>query len=60
MKVIKQLLKLNPTTAGATQAIEFIEYLDTDEQEKIRAFGVEYYSIEKSAATYIESLNLLK
>ena len=24
MKVIKQLLKLNPTTAGATQAIEFI------------------------------------
>jgi len=45
---------------STNQAIEFIEYLDTDEQEKIRAFGVEYYSIEKSAATYIESLNLLK
>jgi len=47
------------STHSINKAVEFIEYLDYDQQEKIRDFGIEYYSIEKSASTYVKSLNLL-
>jgi hypothetical protein len=48
------------SSQSTDKAIEFIQYLDSDQQDKIRAFGIENYSIEKSASTYIKSLNLLK
>ena len=41
------------------KAAEFIESLDTNFQEKIRAFGITHYSIENSALSYIKSLNSL-
>ena len=64
----ENLLKKNPdcflynhhSKHSTEQALEFIEYLETNIQEKIRAFGIEYFSLEESALTYVKSLNLLQ
>ena len=40
-------------------AVNFIKNLDTTENLKIREFGVNYFSIEKSADSYIHSFNKL-
>ncbi len=64
----ENLLKKNPdcflynhhSKHSTDQALEFIEYLETNIQEKIRAFGIEYFSLEESALTYVKSLNLLQ
>lgn len=61
------LLKKNPhcflynhySNLSLDKAVEFVEYCDHNSQEKIRAFGIENFSIEKSASTYVKSLNSL-
>jgi len=39
------------------KALIFIQNLNSNNQDKIRAFGVDFFSIEKSALTYVKSLN---
>jgi glycosyltransferase involved in cell wall biosynthesis len=39
--------------------IEFIEQVDSNSRNEIRAFAIESFSLEKSAASYIKSLNTL-
>lgn len=42
------------------KALIFIQNLDNNNQEEIRAFGVDTFSLEKSALTYVESLNVIQ
>jgi glycosyltransferase involved in cell wall biosynthesis len=42
------------------KALIFIQNLDSSSQDEIRAFGVKFFSLEKSALTYVESLNVLQ
>lgn len=41
------------------RAVEFVESLDADIQDSIRDFGIDYFSIEGSAKSYVKSLNAL-
>jgi len=64
----ENLLKKNPdcflfnhhSNLSIDKALEFIEHLDKNIQERIRAFGIEYFSLEESALTYVKPLNMLQ
>jgi hypothetical protein len=43
-----------------TEAVNFIQNLNTIDSERIRSFGISYFSIEKSAESYIQSFQKLK
>ena len=43
-----------------TEAVNFVRNLNTIDSEKIRSFGIAYFSIEKSAESYIQTFQKLK
>lgn len=64
----EKLLKKNPncflynhhSISSLEKALIFIQNSDANNQDKIRAFGVDNFSLEKSALTYVESLNVIQ
>lgn len=44
---------------SAEKVLDYIQYASSDSREEIRAFGIENFSLEKSASTYIKSFNSL-
>lgn len=64
----EKLLKKNPncflynhhSNLSLDKVLNFIQNLEDNLQDEIRAFGTEFFSLEKSALTYVESLNLLQ
>lgn len=43
-----------------TEAVNFIQNLNAIDSEKIRSFGITYFSIEKSAESYLQTFQKLK
>ncbi|MEC4005493.1 glycosyltransferase [Flavobacterium sp. SUN052] len=64
----EKILKENPncflfkhqSEHSLEKALIFIQNVDDTSREEIRAFGVDFFSLEKSALTYVESLNLIQ
>ena len=48
----------NPNAVN--EALQFVEKLSDVNHDKIREFGINFFSIEKSAESYILALNKLK
>jgi glycosyltransferase involved in cell wall biosynthesis len=64
----EKILKENPncflfkhkSDQSLEKSLIFVQNLDTTSREEIRAFGVDFFSLEKSAVNYVESLNLIQ